>query len=95
MTKARVSNQIGNTYFEQGKHEKAIEQYDLAIDLCSEALELQDHDKAACAIYYCNRAIAHEQLVSYRLSKSAGRFGRFGRFGRLGRLGRLGRFGRL
>lgn len=47
----------GNTYFKIGKYDKAIAQYNMAIEICPvENVE-------EMATFYQNRAAAYEQLV--------------------------------
>lgn len=47
----------GNTYFKVGKYDKAIAQYNMAIEICPEK------NVEEMATFYQNRAAGYEQLV--------------------------------
>ncbi len=55
---AQQSKLRGNELFKAGKFNEAIECYSQAISICPE------ENKLELAVYYQNRAAAHEQLVS-------------------------------
>jgi len=60
-SKADSCKEKGNKYYKAGRYELAISNYSQAIKICPEGKNLE------LAIYYQNRAAAHEQLVSQLL----------------------------
>ncbi|KAL6265299.1 hypothetical protein P5V15_002079 [Pogonomyrmex californicus] len=64
LQKAQRYKNEGNVYFKTGKYDKAIAQYNKAIDICPKE-NVED-----LATFYQNRAAAYEQLKSYSAVKA-------------------------